>query len=77
VRERLRAGFSGRPRFSRATLGSTTSSLLGYHQFYCGDGQQCRDEQAAVSLILRFGRDVAAPLEIFIQMFNRRAADVG
>jgi hypothetical protein len=56
---------------------STTSSLLGYHQFYCGDGQQCRDEQAAVLLILRFGRDVTAPLEIFIEMFNRSAADVG
>ena len=55
---------------------STTSSLLGYHQFYCGDGQQCRDEQAAVSAILRFGRDVAAPLEIFIEMFNRPPQDM-
>jgi hypothetical protein len=54
----------------------TTSSLLGYHQFYCGDGQQCRDEQAAVSVILRFGRDVAAPLEIFIEMFNRPPQDM-
>ena len=55
---------------------STTSSLLGYHQFYCGDGQQCRDEQAAVSVILRFGRDVAAPLEIFIEMFNHPPQDM-
>jgi hypothetical protein len=55
---------------------STTRSLLGYHQFYCGDGQQCRDEQATVSLILRFGRDVAAPLEIFIEMFNRPPRDM-
>jgi hypothetical protein len=55
---------------------STTSSLLGYHQFYCGDGQQCRDEQAAVSAILRFGRDVAAPLEIFIEMFNHPPQDM-
>jgi hypothetical protein len=29
-----------------------------------------------VSLILRFGRDVAAPLEIFIDMFNRPPRDM-
>ena len=42
---------------ARPWRSSTTSSLLGYHQFYCGDGQQCRDEQAAVSVILRFVAD--------------------
>jgi len=50
---------------------STTNSLLGYHQFYCGDGQRCVDEQTTVSFILQYGREMEAPLEIFIAMFNQ------
>ena len=55
---------------------STTNSLLGYHQFYCAGGQRCSEEQAAVSVILRYGRDMGAPLEIFIEMFNHPPNDM-
>jgi hypothetical protein len=55
---------------------STTNSLLGYHQFYCGDGARCTDEQAAVSVILRYGKEVGAPLEIFIEMFDHPPQDM-
>jgi hypothetical protein len=36
------------------------------------NAKQCIDEQAAVSVILRYGRDVGAPLEIFIEMFSTK-----
>jgi hypothetical protein len=55
---------------------STTNSLLGYHQFYCGDGQRCTNEQSAVSVILRYGKEVGAPLEIFIEMFDHPPRDM-
>jgi hypothetical protein len=55
---------------------STTNSLLGYHQFYCGDGERCTDEQLIVSFILEYGREMNAPLEIFIAMFRRPSEGV-
>ena len=53
---------------------STTDSRLGYHQFQCGNGENCQNEQYTqyvVSAILKYGMDMGAPPKLFVEMFNR------
>jgi hypothetical protein len=73
------AFLGGVDRSGNRWMSSTTTSRLGFHAFRNGDGSTTAntdETQAIVAAMLKYGRDVHAPMEIFIRTFGTPASSI-
>jgi hypothetical protein len=73
------AFLGGVDRSGKRWMSSSTTSRLGFHAFRNGDGTTMAntdETQAIVAAILNYGRDVHAPMDVFIRTFGTPAGNM-